>query len=738
MFFIPYELTLRNFMSFGNAPTSIRLDFESPTLIVGRNYDSAVDGQLDSNGAGKTTILNAICYALYDQIISEKKVNVDELINIYNKKDMYVSLVFSTEPDTFFKIERYRKNKAAGNNGIRILKRKGGAWSDEFESEHDITPDSVANANTMVVSILGMPFEVFVRIIAFSATHKPFLFLPAAEQTEIIEEIVGLRELSEKAETLKKKNSLDNKELERLSEINNTIKAQRNQIFTQIHSATEKEAQWETTRASNLEACRAELDELLTEEVDYDEQIELLEFVAKVDGQITGYESDKRELLSDRRAIESQLSKADEWETDRDRKLLLAQQRLDSIPEIDSESIIANLKTIGAIADSVRAKKAELAEKVSAKQSIEKSIIEKKAELTHLNDATCPYCSQHYAQAKAKAVEVLDALQSSQDKILVLDDQINVIEFDIQDMAASSESLKEGLQFNDESSVVMYSNKRNSALTELERLRTEKNPYSINRAKAETEMAEIDADLDKLDTAIAKRLKKKESALSELKFGKLQDVVAARGRVEAIRKEIDRLENESNPMSSTVAELKAIQLEETKDDEIEKLETLIEHQQFLVKLLTKKDSFVRKLLLQKSLPFLNARLRYYLDRIGFLHKVVFQEDLSVKISRLGNSIGFGMISTGQKARINLALSFSFRDMLQARHGKLKFCILDECLDTGLGNVGVTLAAKMIKAVATDEKLSMFVISHRDEIGNMFDKKLVVELRDGFSTISHET
>jgi DNA repair exonuclease SbcCD ATPase subunit len=153
--------------------------------------------------------------------------------------------------------------------------------------------------------------------------------------------------------------------------------------------------------------------------------------------------------------------------------------------------------------------------------------------------------------------------------------------------------------------------------------------------------------------------------------------------------------------------------------------------------LTKKDSFIRKLLLQKSLPFLNTRLRYYLDRIGFLHRVVFNEDLSVNISQFGNGIGFGNLSSGQKARVNLALSFSFRDMLQARHGKLKFCILDECLDVGLGNVGVQLAAKMIKAVATDEKLSMYVISHRDEIANMFDSKLVVELKNGFSTIADE-
>lgn len=47
------ELTLRNFLSYGNNVTTIKLDSSKPTLIVGKNYDSIVDGQIDSNGSGK-------------------------------------------------------------------------------------------------------------------------------------------------------------------------------------------------------------------------------------------------------------------------------------------------------------------------------------------------------------------------------------------------------------------------------------------------------------------------------------------------------------------------------------------------------------------------------------------------------------------------------------------------------------------------------------------------------------
>ena len=64
-------LTIRNFLSYGNNTTKLKLDFTKPTLITGKNYDAVVEGQITSNGAGKSTILNAIAYCLYDKTISK-------------------------------------------------------------------------------------------------------------------------------------------------------------------------------------------------------------------------------------------------------------------------------------------------------------------------------------------------------------------------------------------------------------------------------------------------------------------------------------------------------------------------------------------------------------------------------------------------------------------------------------------------------------------------------------------
>ena len=61
-------------------------------------------------------------------------------------------------------------------------------------------------------------------------------------------------------------------------------------------------------------------------------------------------------------------------------------------------------------------------------------------------------------------------------------------------------------------------------------------------------------------------------------------------------------------------------------------------------------------------------------------------------------------------------------------------MLDECLDVGLGNTGVQLAAKLIKDIANEQKLSLFVISHRDEASSMFSRRLEIHYNNGFSTI----
>ena len=184
-------LSMRNFLSYGNNTTIFDLRRPGTTLIVGENLDQTSDGA-GANGVGKSTIVNAIAYALYDKPVSD--ISKDNLVNNINNKNMEVTLEYVGDDGAQYKTHRFRKVKAgAEGNGVHF-----------YMNGKDVTPDSVASTNEAIERTIGIPYELFVRIIVFSASHNPFLSLKTDEQKGIIEELFGLTAISQKADLLKK------------------------------------------------------------------------------------------------------------------------------------------------------------------------------------------------------------------------------------------------------------------------------------------------------------------------------------------------------------------------------------------------------------------------------------------------------------------------------------------------------------------------------------------------------
>ena len=98
------NLTVKNFMSVGNSTQGIDFDRKDLTLVLGENLDLGGDGS--RNGTGKTTIINALSYALYGTALSN--IRKDNLVNKTNAKNMLVSLEFGVGGKEY-KIERGRK-----------------------------------------------------------------------------------------------------------------------------------------------------------------------------------------------------------------------------------------------------------------------------------------------------------------------------------------------------------------------------------------------------------------------------------------------------------------------------------------------------------------------------------------------------------------------------------------------------------------------------------------------------
>ncbi len=97
---------------------------------------------------------------------------------------------------------------------------------------------------------------------------------------------------------------------------------------------------------------------------------------------------------------------------------------------------------------------------------------------------------------------------------------------------------------------------------------------------------------------------------------------------------------ETDPYTEQITEMQQQALQVVSYDHLNELTRVQDHQDFLLKLLTSKDSFVRKKIIEQNLSYLNQRLTHYLDRIGLPHTVKFMNDLTVSIEELGDVLWY--------------------------------------------------------------------------------------------------
>jgi DNA repair exonuclease SbcCD ATPase subunit len=190
---------------------------------------------------------------------------------------------------------------------------------------------------------------------------------------------------------------------------------------------------------------------------------------------------------------------------------------------------------------------------------------------------------------------------------------------------------------------------------------------------------------------------------------------------------------EVNPYDDQIIELKSEALQEINWDIINDLNKLKDHQDFLQKLLTNKDSFIRKKIIDQNLSYLNNRLTYYLDKMGLPHTVVFQNDLSVEITQLGQELDFFNLSRGEMTRVTLGLSFAFRDVYESLYSSISLLFIDELVDNGLDANGVENAIGIMKKIARERNKNVFLISHKDELASRVNNVLKVVKENGYTS-----
>jgi DNA repair exonuclease SbcCD ATPase subunit len=734
-----HNLTMQNFLSYGNNGASVCLDNPGTTQIQGKNLDNIEQG-VGANGTGKTTIINALVYALYGEPLSDIK--MDDLINDVNKKECVVSVTFTLDDD-YYEITRYRKMKT-GPEGTYVTIYK----NNETLPENNLAKANIVETNVWVEQLLDMPKDLFTRLVVYDADQQSFFNLPAAKQRDIMENLFQLTILSEKAESIKEQQK-DSKGKLAVEEV--TIESLTRQIVIyneQITKAKERVAQWDNTRKADIDTYRDNM--LILDAVDIEQQRQIFKRISEIEQQISEIDTSKMEVKNAvshknvelenlKQSIAAQVTQLrSQFKVNQQQlqnELLLVQKQIqDEKSMLDKQMSLTKifdgeLKTLDTLIDNNKSKINKLNDEISKH--------EQQIQLLHKNE--CPECGQQVPDAKVN----IDKHQS------IIDDKlIEITKFD----ATINECLDGKIEIEKERQVALdnYQIMIQDSTQPLLQIKISTIKDDINNidrqetdAIAQYKLSTQD-DIEKINEQINQLklqeidLQNKRTQLIESKPSTHLSDESQLARLEVqkqnLRKQLNDLEQSTNPHLDAMDDLVNKKPDEIEYTNINQLKKLIDHQMFLIKALTDKKSFIRKKLISKRLPYLNERLTHYLKNMGLPYQVTFNSDLTPSIAKRGTEKSFGNLSHGQKARVNFALSFAFRDVLERMHRSVNICLLDEVLDKALCSVGANAAVTLINEKAREDGITIFVITHKSELSTRFNKHITVVLEKGFSSI----
>jgi len=175
----------KNFLSTGNVFTEVKLDKSKSTLIVGQN------------GAGKSTILDAISFALYNKPF--RKINKPQLINSINNKDAVVEIEFSVGRDS------YKVVRGIKPNIFEIYKNDLMFNQDSANRDYQ---------EFLEKTILKLNHRSFSQVVVLgSSTYVPFMQLPAHQRREVIEDLLDIQIFTSMNNMLKEKVAINKTEV---------------------------------------------------------------------------------------------------------------------------------------------------------------------------------------------------------------------------------------------------------------------------------------------------------------------------------------------------------------------------------------------------------------------------------------------------------------------------------------------------------------------------------------------
>ena len=580
------DLTVKNFMSVGNTTQAVDFNKQQLTLVLGENLDQGGDDSGSRNGTGKTTIINALSYALYGQALTN--IRRDNLVNKTNNKGMLVTLAF-TKNGKDYRIERGRKP-----NTLKFyIDQKEQELTDESQGDSRKTQGDIND-------LLGMSHDMFKHIVALNTYTEPFLALKPNDQRAIIEQLLGITILSEKADLLREATKITR---DKLTEENARIQAITNsndKIKENIERLHSRKKAWIAQNKQDRDKLEKAIREL--EQLDIDSELEDHE-------KLKTWEENSKHLTNlrkERATVERALEQADN-----------------------------NVNKLG-------------------------------KQLDELETAKCYACGQDLHDDKLE--EMKDKLQKDYGDAHV---------------------------------------------------------YQTSMAEKMQKVEKLIEDIGELDS--------KPNTFYET----AKEAYQHRSNVDSLKQSLKEKTDELDPYTEQIDDLEQTAIQEINWDAVNELNDTKDHQDFLYKLLTNKDSFIRKKIIDQNLAYLNNRLTHYLDRLQLPHSVIFKNDLTVEITQLGQDLDFDNLSRGERNRLILGLSWAFRDVWESLYQNINLLFIDELVDSGMDANGVENAIAVLKKMGRERQKNIYLISHKEELASRVTNVLKVIKENGFTSYDND-
>ena len=580
------SLTVKNFMSVGNTTQGVDFNKQQLTLVLGENLDQGGDDSGSRNGTGKTTIINALSYALYGQALTN--IRRDNLVNKTNNKGMLVTLTFDKDGKEYH-IERGRKP-----NTLKFkIDDKEQELTDESQGDSRKTQEDINN-------LLGMSHDMFKHIVALNTYTEPFLALKNNDQRAIIEQLLGITLLSEKADLLREQIRINR---DRLTEENariSAVKDSNEKIKENIERLHSRRKAWIAQNKQDCEKLAKAIKEL--EHLDIDQELEDHDKLEKW----TENSKHLANLTKERATVERALEQADN-----------------------------NVNKLG-------------------------------KQLDELETAKCYACGQDLHDDKLE--EMKDKLQKDYGDAHV---------------------------------------------------------YQTSMAEKMQKVEKLIEDIGELDS------------MPNTFYETAKEAYQHRSNVDSLKQSLKEKTDELDPYTEQIDDLEKTAIQEVNWDAVNELNDTKDHQDFLYKLLTNKDSFIRKKIIDQNLAYLNNRLTHYLDRLQLPHTVVFKNDLTVEITQLGQDLDFDNLSRGERNRLILGLSWAFRDVWESLYQNINLLFIDELVDSGMDANGVENAIAVLKKMGRERQKNIYLISHKEELASRVTNVLKVIKENGFTSYDND-